>query len=1268
MKTNKITSMLIVSLLVLSTGFVIHNAVDTAKADYLTEPTTDTPVHWTLSNDGLGSLERNLTVGEIITLRITNNSLPRNTNYRVRVWDGDGWQNLTAIGSRLSDNYGDLSISFRVPGWGELDKNPVTEKGDDGLEPGQWTISLFSNDYTTQIFADLNATINIGNQYLLKFFVDDVEVDHILYKAETVDFQVKIYNWTGTGTTPVEAKNDATNYKFDVSLHNYSATPPGALIENLGTDRIAGVSQKRTFNIGDNYITDDDKEKTFWVHVKHSDFPALNSTIALPVLLDVTMTEPTSDKTWGDTFDIRGQLRDGADTAGPINSYNVGVYAPIDGDYVEVDTYTTSGSAATTTYVIEAFTGSNYQFSAGTWYVGTQTTGDGRVDMSHQPPYVAGFIPYHTFDVNSKDEARVSLVNTEDIVSGFTSKINVTVRNETWMKDDEYKQMNVHISGVEVEVEGVTYRAGDRVLVTSEDSKNTTSLAWYEFDVIFEKTGTVTVEVSTPGNLTEIWHTATVDGESGTHSAKYRNEDLKANITGKTTFSVVSPSPMTVLIPEMVEEVQIEEACTGGRKNETGVATRIHVYGDAENKPMNASITVTGAGLDFTIDESRTEAGTGKGSTYLKEYDFDTDTKGSWYDVYILPKTAGVVTITVTNGTTGRTVTRDYTIDGLTGSVTTSDGDDLEITVGTTETITVTTGNDHEYITVTYFDEEWNCVGDGLLNETDSDKPTVKSFTPDEDKITNLGYIVVVAGHEAFGLYMYEIIEVVAVDDLVVEVIEPEEGNRTLTVGIDNDLVVELHGPDGELVTDNNPGLVVKLVDEDNDWDDPLQEWGFTGSESEFTIVPWFPGQLIIEGYNASDGIKHIGRTVLDVDYATITYSPAGATAGIGMEDVTVEVTAVDANGNPITGTLYLYDTENSSTYDGPAFVELTDGEGEFDIVKVGDEQATIVGVWQAAADPEDGNATTGAFYIDFPTFTLAPDTIYVGQANVVEVTAKDMNGVALAGINITFMRDGNRTDLTPTPVKTDADGKAIFSLNPSSSGALNVTIIKRVIWVGGALDWTTMQAERVVTDTVLTITHIRTMHMAVSAPSVYQAETFTVTMTSGGVALSLVAVEFAGVTVNTNAEGIATFTAPDPVIDSLLYPITATKAGYHPAEKSITVIKVYQLRVNVPTKPIEAGSTFTVEVLLIGKGAAVGAEVTFNEETTYTDSTGRATFTAPSPNEKTTYDVTIQYEGYDPITSTVTVGQAETPGFELLTLIIALGVAFILLKKRRKK
>jgi hypothetical protein len=191
---------------------------------------------------------------------------------------------------------------------------------------------------------------------------------------------------------------------------------------------------------------------------------------------------------------------------------------------------------------------------------------------------------------------------------------------------------------------------------------------------------------------------------------------------------------------------------------------------------------------------------------------------------------------------------------------------------------------------------------------------------------------------------------------------------------------------------------------------------------------------------------------------------------------------------------------------------------------------------------------------------------------------------------------------------------------------------------------------------------------MAVSAPSVYQAETFTVTMTSGGVALSLVAVEFAGVTVNTNAEGIATFTAPDPVIDSLLYPITATKAGYHPAEKSITVIKVYQLRVNVPTKPIEAGSTFTVEVLLIGKGAAVGAEVTFNEETTYTDSTGRATFTAPSPNEKTTYDVTIQYEGYDPITSTVTVGQAETPGFELLTLIIALGVAFILLKKRRKK
>ena len=64
-------------------------------------------------------------------------------------------------------------------------------------------------------------------------------------------------------------------------------------------------------------------------------------------------------------------------------------------------------------------------------------------------------------------------------------------------------------------------------------------------------------------------------------------------------------------------------------------------------------------------------------------------------------------------------------------------------------------------------------------------------------------------------------------------------------------------------------------------------------------------------------------------------------------------------------------------------------------------------------------------------------------------------------------------------------------------------------------------------------------------------------------------------------------------------------------------------------------------------------------------DANGIASVTAPS--EEGTYTITATFPGYtdaDPITITIEAG--GIPGFELLTLIAAIGVAFILLRRRR--
>ena len=75
----------------------------------------------------------------------------------------------------------------------------------------------------------------------------------------------------------------------------------------------------------------------------------------------------------------------------------------------------------------------------------------------------------------------------------------------------------------------------------------------------------------------------------------------------------------------------------------------LDIYGEEHDDLMNASIQVTGCGLDFTIDEE----------DEIGDSDYLIDKDWGWYLVKISPKTGGTLTITATNSTDEKTVTKN---------------------------------------------------------------------------------------------------------------------------------------------------------------------------------------------------------------------------------------------------------------------------------------------------------------------------------------------------------------------------------------------------------------------------------------------------------------------------------------------------------------------------------------------------------------------------------------------------------------------------------
>jgi hypothetical protein len=466
----------------------------------------------------------------------------------------------------------------------------------------------------------------------------------------------------------------------------------------------------------------------------------------------------------------------------------------------------------------------------------------------------------------------------------------------------------------------------------------------------------------------------------------------------------------------------------------------------------------------------------------------------------------------------------------------------------------------------------------------------------------------------------------------------------------DYDIGISLVGGGHPVTT----GLTIALYNETGALVTGDDAWSNTGhyTLTDETLI-LSGGTYYIYAYNATHDSRGQNATLLISKY-TVTSSPSVLAWKI---DEAVNMTfQVSPNATGILTLLNMSSAPDAAIADETTDIDIENGIGTLDEVN-----ATTLGNVTFEFTPEGGESRSaqGIVKVTTATATPSPATIYDGEATLVTITVTHpATGTPLKGVRVGLDHGLalNTTILAklPTDQFTDAAGKVQFSITADASG--NVTIyLKNETDPDNAF--------------VIVATARKTMAITTDA-SVNEQNTFTVqAKDNNGILITgtTVTFTFAGQTWPTTT-GVATLTAP-AVSTSLTYTITATAEGYNSPSTTIMVINVPKLVIIPPSGEVKGKQKFTVTIANDEGAGVAGAAVTFNGGTFYSGANGICELTAPDVTEtQATYPITATFTGY---TSAAAVNQVilktpSVPGFELLTLIAAIGVAFLLLRRRR--
>jgi len=308
------------------------------------------------------------------------------------------------------------------------------------------------------------------------------------------------------------------------------------------------------------------------------------------------------------------------------------------------------------------------------------------------------------------------------------------------------------------------------------------------------------------------------------------------------------------------------------------------------------------------------------------------------------------------------------------------------------------------------------------------------------------------------------------------------------------------------------------------------------------------------------------------------------------------------------------------------------------------DEAAQNITFWFMPESPHDGAyaRAIGVVPVKIADVTPTPGSVPYSEPAELEIRLTG-RGIPLDDLLVNLSIPGIAGEMS---TRTDANGIAFFAFTPPTTGEIEIEVENR-----------TTEVEVPVTSWKLYVD---------SDPEVDEGDDFVVTVRNGtvsGPGLAGASVKFNRITKTTDADGEATFTAP-AVTSDREFTILATKDGYAEDTEIIVVINKPKLVIVAPAKA-GTGEEFKVTIADDAGNPIIGATVSINNKPVTSGGEGLAKLTGPS--DEGTYEITATKAGFadaDPVTIKI---EGRIPGFELLTLIAAIGVAFILLRRRRK-